>query len=154
KRIFANRMLLERRDRVLGVGEAVRQALIANEGIPAQRVAVIHNGIDFAPYCNGVNGHATVRQEIGIGPDEFLILQVARLDYLKDHPTAIRTMAEVVKRCPSARLVLVGDGPCGPTIEEQVKREQLAPSVRLLGLRKDVARLLAAADLFLLTSIS
>src|SRR5207253_8512825 len=142
KRILANRLLLERRDRVLGVGEAVRHALIANEGLPAPRVAVLYNGIDLTPYGNGVNGRAAVRQEIGIAPDDFLMLQVARLDYLKDHKTAIRTLAEVVKRCPSARLVFVGDGPCRAEIEEQAWQHQVTPYVRFLGLRKDVARLL------------
>ena len=50
KRIVANRLLLQRRDRVLGVGEALRQALVVNEGIPARRVGVVYNGIDLAPY--------------------------------------------------------------------------------------------------------
>src|SRR5262249_32442424 len=50
KRIIANRLLLQRRDRVVGVGEDVRQALIINEGIPARRVSVVYNGIDLTPY--------------------------------------------------------------------------------------------------------
>ncbi len=154
KRILANRLLLERRDRVLGVGEAVRHALITNEGLPAHRVAVLYNGIDLTTCGNGVDLRAAVRQEIGIGPDDFLMLLVARLDYLKDHKTAIRTLAEVIRRYPSVRLVLVGDGPCRAAIEDQVGQQGLAPYVRFLGLRKDVARLLRAADLFLLTSIS
>src|SRR5262249_38679394 len=48
KRMLANRLLLQRRDRVVGVGEAVRQALVNNEGIPSQRVGVIYNGVDLA----------------------------------------------------------------------------------------------------------
>jgi glycosyltransferase involved in cell wall biosynthesis len=51
-------------------------------------------------------------------------------------------------------LVLVGDGPERQAIEELVRRERLASHVRLLGLRSDVPRLLAAADVFLLTSLS
>ena len=43
--MIANRLLLERRDRVVGVGEAVRQALLRNEGFPPRRVGVVYNGV-------------------------------------------------------------------------------------------------------------
>src|SRR5207253_9335476 len=65
KRIIANRLLLQRRDRVVGVGEAVRQALIANEGIPARRVGVIYNGIDLTPYRKPAE-RAAMRRELGV----------------------------------------------------------------------------------------
>jgi glycosyltransferase involved in cell wall biosynthesis len=154
KRVLANRLLLERRDRVVGVGQAVRQALIDHEGIPAPRVRVIYNGIDTAGLANGHHDRAAVRRELGAGPGDFVILLVARLDYLKDHATAVRTVARVARQRPDVRLVLVGEGPERAKIEELVGRHQLAANVRFLGLRKDVGRLLKGADLFLLTSVS
>ncbi len=83
-----------------------------------------------------------------------MIVQVARLDYLKDHATAIRTLARVAARTGRARLVLVGEGPEGPSVRALVGQLGLEDNVRFLGLRQDVARLLPAADLFLLTSVS
>jgi sugar transferase (PEP-CTERM/EpsH1 system associated) len=154
KRIWLNRLLLQRRDRVVAVGAAVRQALIANEGLPAERVAVITNGIDLAPYAGPAPDRDAVRRELGAGPDDWLIVQVARLDYLKDHATALRALAHAVGRLPNARLVLVGDGPERPAIERLRAEAGLADRVWLLGPRGDVPRLLRAADLFLLTSIS
>jgi glycosyltransferase involved in cell wall biosynthesis len=154
KRIFANRLLLSRRDRVVGVGEAVRQALIQNEGIPAERVGVIYNGINLAPFANGAPDRLALRKEIGVGLQDLVIFQVARLDYLKDHATAIRALERVACQLPSVRLVLVGVGPELTAIREQVHRRGLDSFVRFLGLRTDVARLLRAGDLFLLTSIS
>jgi glycosyltransferase involved in cell wall biosynthesis len=154
KRIVANRLLLGRRDRVVGVGEAVRRAVIANEGIPAERVVVIYNGIDLVSSPNGASDREQVRREMGIGPDDLAVIQVARLDYLKDHATAIRTLERVVARRPEARLVLVGEGAEREKIEAEIRQRLLTDHVRLLGLRTDVARLVSAADLFLLTSIS
>src|SRR5204862_1893786 len=93
KRMVINRLLLERRDRVVGVGEAVRQALIANEGIPARRIEVVYNGIDanqFAPARHLEGQREKVRAELGLSATDLVILQVARLDYLKDHATAVR----------------------------------------------------------------
>jgi glycosyltransferase involved in cell wall biosynthesis len=154
KRILANRLLLRRRDRVVGVGEAVRQALITNEGISPARVGVIYNGVHLAPFASPGDSRGTVRRELGCGPGDLVIIQVARLDYLKDHATALRAFAEVLRHRPDARLLLVGEGPEHAAMEAESLRLGLGAHVRLLGLRKDVARLLFAADLFLLTSIS
>jgi glycosyltransferase involved in cell wall biosynthesis len=153
KRMMANRLLLSRRDRVVGVGASVRQALITNEGIPARRVGVLYNGIDVDAFSATVD-RAAARRELGARPGEFVLLQVARLDYLKDHATAVRTLARVVAQVPQARLVLVGDGPEQPAVEGQVRALKLDDKVRFLGLRKDVSRLLHGADAFLLTSVS
>jgi glycosyltransferase involved in cell wall biosynthesis len=154
KRSLANRMLLRKRDRVVGVGEAVRQALIHNEGIPAVRVGVVYNGIDLDRFAAVSGERERVRTELGIGADDFVLLQVARLDHLKDHLTALRTVALVAKQSPRVRLILVGEGPERGKIEAFVAEQRLGEQVRLLGLRTDVPRLLTAADAALLTSIS
>jgi glycosyltransferase involved in cell wall biosynthesis len=154
KRIIANRLLLRSRDRVVGVGEAVRRALIENEGIPESRVAVIYNGIDLSRFDAANSDRTHVRRELGLGNEDFVVLQVARLDYLKDHATAIRTMERVCRQKPSVRLVLIGDGPERDTIRILIARHGLEKHIRCLGLRTDVPRFLRAADAFLLTSIS
>jgi glycosyltransferase involved in cell wall biosynthesis len=156
KRILANRVLLRRADRAVAVGEAVRQALIRNEGIAPGRVEVIYNGIPLEPFETRLttSERAAVRAEIGVEPDDLIVIQVARLDYLKDHATAIRTIERVAGRCPNARLVLVGEGPERGAIEDLVQARVMGDHVRLLGRRTDVPRLLAAADIVLLTSIS
>jgi glycosyltransferase involved in cell wall biosynthesis len=152
--MVANRLLLERRDRVVAVGEAVRRALIQNEGIPSARVRVIYNGIDLSQFSPKGLDDDSIRREISIGDADLMIIQVARLDYLKDHATAIQVMEHLVKSHTRARLVLVGDGPELGKIEALTRKCGLTEHVRFLGLRTDVARLLHAADLFLLTSIS
>jgi len=154
KRMAVNRLFLKSCDRVIGVGEAVREALISNEGICPERIKVIYNGVDLAPFQDGTQEREVVRRELGLEAGSLVILQVARLDYLKDHGTAIRTIDRVLQKCPRARLVLVGDGPEEPQIRELVRQRGLEPHVQFLGLRTDVARLLEAADIFLLTSIS
>jgi glycosyltransferase involved in cell wall biosynthesis len=154
KRKVVNRLLLQRRDRVVAVGVAVQQALIHNEGIPPKKVEVVYNGINLAAYANGSHDRRAVRQEIGVGDQDLVIIQVARLDPLKDHATAIHTLEHVVRRRADARLVLVGEGPELGMIKRVVAECNLSSQVRLLGLRKDIGRLLSAADVFLLTSVS
>ncbi|HUE73638.1 MAG TPA: GT4 family glycosyltransferase PelF [Pirellulaceae bacterium] len=154
KRKVANRLLLRRCDRVVAVGNCVRDALIQNEGLPPDRVEVIYNGVDISRYDPQRPLRDAVRKELGYDQGEILIMQVARLNRLKDHPTALRAMARLAKDCPQARLVLVGDGEERPALEKLTDELGLRGVVRFLGTRSDVARLLQAADIFLLSSIS
>jgi L-malate glycosyltransferase len=156
RRMLANRVLLGQRDRVVAVGEAVRRALIDNEGLPPRRVDVIFNGIPmehFGARPDEAERSAT-RAELGVGPDDLAVIQVARLDYLKDHATAVRAIERAARSCPGIRLILAGDGPERGAIEGLVRQRALGEHVRLIGQRDDVPRLLAASDIVLLTSIS
>ena len=155
KRVLANRLLVGRRDRVMGVGQAVRRALIANEGLKSDRVGVIYNGIDLAAYEEPAAGQRlNVRREFDWTGDNLVIVQVARLDALKDHLTAIRAFERVHDGRPEARLLIVGEGSERQSIEAEIAKRKLGGYVRLAGLRKDVPRLLGASDLLWLTSVS
>jgi sugar transferase (PEP-CTERM/EpsH1 system associated) len=154
KRMLFNRLMLRRRDRVVAVGGGVRQALVVNEGIPNRRIEVIYNGIDAEKFASNQEDRIKVRRELGLGTADPVIIQVARLDPLKDHATALRCLARVVREAPAARLLLVGGGPEEAAVRAQVEQFGLAQSVLFLGLRTDVARLLRTADLFLLSSVS
>jgi glycosyltransferase involved in cell wall biosynthesis len=153
RRIF-NRLFLRSIDRVVAVGEAVKRALIVNEGIPTQRIEVIYNGVRLEDFSTDAALRREVRGELGIGATDPVAIQVARLDYLKDHSTALRTAQRIRNKLPDFKLLLVGEGPERAKIEQEIMERQLGATVRLLGLRSDVRQLLASADMFLLTSIS
>jgi len=94
------------------------------------------------------------RREMSVGADDFVILQVAAFQPAKDHPTALRTLEHLVRHRPNVRLVLVGEGPEKDRVSGLIELRGLAPFVRLLGVRTDIARLMAAADVLLLTSVA
>ncbi len=154
KRMLFNRLALRSGDRVAAVGESVRQALINNEGIPAERIEVIYNGVNLDKFTATEEVRESVRRELGLAAGDFVVMQVARLDPIKDHLTALRAIERVAKTCPQARLVIVGDGPQRQLIETEITRRHLTSHVRMLGQRTDVPRILPAADAFLLTSVS
>lgn len=157
KRVVVNRALLRSDDRLIGVGESVRQALVDNEGLPEGRTETIYNGVPLENFLTvkGDDGlRSDVRAELGIAAHEFAIVQVARLNALKDHATAIRTLKRLRNDDVPAKLILVGDGEERPALEQFVSDQQLTESVVFLGARSDIPRLLAAADVFLLSSIS
>jgi glycosyltransferase involved in cell wall biosynthesis len=72
---------------------------------------------------------------------------------VKNHSFLVEILSEVAKRIPEAQLLLVGDGPLRPQIEQQAIGLGLADQVVFAGSRSDVARLmLGAMDLFLFPS--
>ncbi len=159
RRVLANRFLLRRHDRVTAVGDFVKAALIANEGIAAHRIDVIHNGIDPAPFgeidpAARQAARDGLCRELQLDAATLVVLQVARFHPVKDHATAIEAFARVAPDVPQAMLLLAGDGPEREAMERLAADRGVASRVRFLGLRRDVPRLMQAADLFLLSSLS
>lgn len=153
KRVLANRFLLRAQDRVVAVGNQVKQSLVANEGIAANRIEVIYNGIDVEAFQRDVEVRTATRRELGIVDSDIAVMQVARLNHLKDHLTAVRAWQRL-KPHRSIRLFFIGDGEEREAIEKLIEELRLASTVTLLGTRTDVSRLLNAADMFLMTSVS
>jgi len=151
-RVLANRLLFGRRDAVIAVAESVKQAVICKEGIPSHRIHVIPNGIDPQPYLAAAALRGTTRHELGLADDEVALIQVARLDHLKDHNTAIAAVEQITH--DRVRLLIVGDGPEESQIRQRVSQSPVRERFRLLGYRRDIPNLLAAADIFLLSSVS
>lgn len=151
-RILANRLLLRRRDLVIAVAESVKRAVISKEGIASKRILVIPNGIDPVPYFAAAATRDDTRRELGLTHDDVAIIHVARLDPLKDHDTAITAVEKLGN--DRVRLLIVGDGPEETRIRHRVNQSPIREKCRLLGYRRDIPRLLAAADVFLLSSVS
>lgn len=157
-----NRLFMRSTDRITAVSQSVGNAVVQNEGIPRNRVEIIRNGIDKVRFTQNRLSDAqkqSLRSSLGL-TRERVVLFTARLDPIKDHPSAIRAMKHLLNSSslPNSPtppvLLLAGDGPEKETIERCVLENQLENRVRLLGERTDVSDLLQIADVFLLTSKS
>lgn len=71
----------------------------------------------------------------------------------KNHKFLVAFFAEIVKRQPNARLLLIGEGELREEIEEQIKELHLEEQVILTGIRSDVPKLLQMTDVFLFPSV-
>jgi glycosyltransferase involved in cell wall biosynthesis len=100
----------------------------------------IPNGIDtrrfWRPDCR-----ISWRQRNGFSDQDLLIVSVARLDRQKNPAALVRA----IKAIPEAQLVLVGQGDLRSELEG-------LPRVHLLGVRDDIPEILAASDIFALSS--
>lgn len=154
KRMWLNPWLIGRRDRVIAVGECVRQALIVNEGFPGNRIEVVYNGVELSRYEDVETRRGPARDRLGLAEEDFAVLIVARLDPIKDHATLLRAMGTLRRRAPRAVLLIAGDGPERSRIEALIGELGLEGKARMLGQRRDVPDLLAACDVFVLSSKS
>jgi glycosyltransferase involved in cell wall biosynthesis len=103
-------LLSRRADLVITNARAARADAIAR-GLPADRIAVIANGIDTETMRPDPAARRALRATWRIAEDEFVIGMVARLDPMKDHANFIAAAAAFLQRQPDARFVCIGDGP-------------------------------------------
>lgn len=85
------------------------------------------------------------------------VICVANLRAQKDHLTLLRAMAEVAAAAPESHLLLAGktvEPECAAAIRDAIRRHRLTDRVTLLGERRDVAALLRASDVAVLSSRS
>jgi len=116
------------------------------------RWQILYYGIDLAPFQGHVDP-VTVRAELNIPGEAFVIGHVGRFLEVKNHAFLVDIAAEVARREPQMYLLLVGDGALRPAIEQKVTQAGLADRVVFTGSRPDVPRLMRGAmDVFVLPS--
>lgn len=133
----------------VAISEAVGRSIRRVYGVDAP---LVPNGIPIEEYRRNAGAGSKWRQANGIRNDDILFVNVSRLWKVKNHRLFLEAFAEVSRRLPSARCLIVGDGPIRVEIETQIAALSLAGRVGLLGDRNDIPEILAAADLFVLSS--
>ena len=157
-RSFWKRSLLAFLERLAGyltnsivcVSEYERQLALKCKVARSRKLVTIHNGL---PLQTGRSlGRTTVRWEIGLAESDVAITMIARLSPPKDPGTLLQASL----RLPRAgwKMLLVGDGPLSLRAADFIGAHGLSDRVRLMGARTDIVDLLAASDIFVLSSRS
>ena len=129
---------------------AVRDALLEETEFPAEKIRVIHNGIDVSQF----GGDSRDRSWIAPGTEheKWIVLVGNMHSDVKGHSSLINAANDVVREFPESRFVLVGDGEQKAAFEEQVSRLGLTSHFLFLGRRNDVPRILSCCNLAVLPS--
>lgn len=86
------------------------------------------------------------RRELGIEPDDFVIISVGELNANKNHEVIIKAIAKL--KNPHIKYILCGQGVLKEYLMQRIIEHQLEKQVKLLGYRTDIAELLKMSDLF------
>lgn len=119
----------------------------------AQKAVVLKNAIDTGRYLFDVEVRRRIREGLDIDDKAFTVCHVGRFDKVKNHSFIVDIFAEILKKQPDARLLLIGDGVLRAQTEQNVHEKGLDTQVRFLGVRRDVHELLQAADVMLFPSL-
>jgi glycosyltransferase involved in cell wall biosynthesis len=146
--LIDRRFVSRRVDAAIACSSAVRDRMVDGDGIPADRVVVLPNGIEGRSPTPGRD----VRAEIGIAPGAPVVGSVGALRDIKRFDVLIDAVDRVRRSRPDVRLVIAGDGDERGALEEQIARLGLGETVVLLGARGDVPDVIAAFDVAVTSS--
>lgn len=133
-------------DQIVTVSAPTKANLVENWGVPAAKIKVIPNGVNVAHFQQPVDTKQ-VRAELGLA-EAPIIMFVGGFQRWHGLDKLLEALALVVKILPEVRLLLVGDGPARPFVEENVRRLNLEKFVTITGFlpHARIPQLLAVAD--------
>jgi len=136
-------------DATIAVSDAVAHRL-TKWGVPARKIEVIPNGLDFNRVAFDTAARDNIRDEFNLPRDAYVIGVLGRLDPIKRFDLVIRAAAPLLDE--AHRLLIVGDGQIRPDLEAEAARHGVAELVTFAGERHDVAAMLSSLDLFIASS--
>ncbi|MBP3651007.1 MAG: glycosyltransferase family 1 protein [Clostridia bacterium] len=116
------------------------------------KVHVIQNAIDNDRFSFDVEARNQLREEFAIEPQTFVVGHVGRFVYPKNHMFLLEIFAQLLKKDPSARLMLVGEGELEQEVRAKAAEMKIAENIIFTGVRQDVTRIYSAMDVFCLPS--
>jgi glycosyltransferase involved in cell wall biosynthesis len=126
--------------------------MMAGDGVPADRLVVVHEGVDVGHIDRlmSVDAHAAFFLPHGAP----IVGNVAALVPHKGQRHLIAAAAKVVRDVPDARFLILGEGELRDSLQRQIKDLALERHVLLPGFRDDVIGLLKSFDIFVMSSLT
>jgi glycosyltransferase involved in cell wall biosynthesis len=151
--IFLERLAASFSDAIIVVARAdIEKGLRAGIGRPDQ-YHLIRSAIPLEAFDPGPVDRQAARGKLGIDENALVLGNVGRFSPQKNPLDWIRVASMVARESAECRFLLVGDGPLRGEVEALIAAEGLSQRTILTGLRRDVPDMLAAMDVFLLTSL-
>lgn len=144
------RALTPSMDRLIAVSSAI-VTKIADERGSDLPVSLIYNGVDLERYDHQ-EPCCTLREEYGMEPGARIVGVIARLEPEKGHATLLEAWPAVLRECPDACLLIVGEGSRCDDLMRQAAELRIGHRVVFTGRREDVPAVTAALDVAVLPS--
>jgi glycosyltransferase involved in cell wall biosynthesis len=134
------------------VSEENRRTLETVYGLPASAIEVVYNGVDLARFDRPPTGD--LRAELGLRPDQPVVLCVARLLPNKGQSYLVEAAPEILEHFPDAHFIFAGDGDERVALEGRTASLGLTGRFSMIGFRADVEDVMRAGDIFVLPSLA
>jgi glycosyltransferase involved in cell wall biosynthesis len=151
----AYRQMLKWCSGMIAVSDQVRLGMISELGLSdqalMQRIVVAPNGVAIPKKLNSVD-RARVRNGFGVPDQDLLVVAVGRLSRQKNFGSLVRALGEVDRSFKGWRCIIAGEGEERESIQESIEALGLAAKITMPGHVEAVSELMAAADVFCLSS--
>ena len=118
-------------------------------GYCRDKIKIIPNGFDLGSFQPNTESRESVRNELGLPCDAFLVGLMARYDSQKNHAGFITAAARIRRAMPHVHFVLAGTGvdETNEALTKLIAEHDLKNHIHLLGQRSDMPRLMASLDI-------
>jgi len=149
---LSNRLMDRRQDRLIAVCNLGKEQLVRN-GWSRDKISVVFNGVDLDAWA-GERSESTIRRELGIPEDRFVMLCASRFADDKGHAYLIRSLKRLTELSDKPfTMILGGDGELLEPTKALAKELGLTDEqVKFVGFRKDIKNLYKGADLYVNSS--
>lgn len=143
---LSNRWMDKRQDQMIAVCNRGREQLIQN-GWSGERIQVVFNGVDLSAWAGE---GSTLREELDIPADRFVMLCASRFAHDKGHAYLIRSLKRLTELSDKPfTMVLAGDGELLEETRALARELELTDEqVKFIGFRKDIKNLYKGSDLY------
>lgn len=150
---MTGRLLLKRStDFYFACSEEAMQVICKREADNVRRF-ILYNAVNVEKYAFSYSNRLSIRKELNIGDDTFVIMHIGRFTSEKNHVKTIDVFREIIKKRTNSVLVLVGQGDLLDDMKQYANTLNLSEKIIFTGARGDVNELLSAADVFLFPSL-
>jgi glycosyltransferase involved in cell wall biosynthesis len=138
--------------RTVCVSDAIRNALVRDFYLPANRTITIRNGVDLSGRERDEGLRQALRARLGLESTDFVLVCVGRLTEQKGIDVLLTALGQVLRDGLPAKCIIVGDGPLREPLKKQAVALGLMDHVFFEGFCDNVQQYLNGADAFVLTS--
>ena len=156
---FAARFKYAKAHSVIAISDAVKDILL-KAGVPPEKISVVNSTIDLddTPWKPGdfpawrEAARKELAAELGLPLSGFWAGSLIALVPHKDPENMVRASALVMEQAPDAYFLLAGEGPLADNTARLARMLKIQDRFKFLGYRKDPYKVLAALDMFVLSS--
>lgn len=133
-------------------GEVAGRWLFSNKTYEQGKVFIMENIIDYKKFAYSQECRTKIFSEFNIN-SELVVGHIGRFCKQKNQLYLLEIFAKILKRVPSAVLILVGEGELELKIKEKADKLQITNSIIFAGVRTDPEKFYSSFDIFLLPSL-
>ena len=151
--IFANRWLSKRTFRHIAVSEDVAGIRLRRDGFQPDKMVVIPNGVPIPDLLEDQGARARIRREFELKDGQPVFGTVGRVVNAKAYPVLLDALGQARATIPDLHWLQIGDGPDREPLMASAAALGITDSITFAGSRRDISDLLAAMDVWVMSSI-